>query len=66
MSDERYVFPAPCPKCGLKRPQEHLRAPLEAELRAGRPIKAYCIACDEHWQLSESERDRLAQNFQLE
>ena len=67
MSDDgRYVFSAICPKCGEERPQEYRRQELRYLLAESAKVKAYCIKCDEHWNLSEEERDRLAHNFMLE
>lgn len=65
-NDDRYVYPATCPKCGQKAPQEGRRLELARSLASDADIDAYCITCDEHWKLSEEERDRLAHNFQLE
>lgn len=65
-ANDPYVFPATCPKCGQKAPQEHQRLELSRSLASDADIPAYCIRCNEHWKLSEEERDRLAHNFQLE
>lgn len=64
INDDRYVYPATCPKCGQKRPQESRREELHRLLAKGSEVPAYCISCDEHWHLSPEERGRLARNLE--
>ena len=46
-----------CPKCGEDRIQHgHDEDELIQQLRTGAAIEAYCMACDEHWNISTVER----------
>jgi hypothetical protein len=50
-----------CPKCGEDRMQHgHDQDELVQQLRTGAAIQAYCMACDEHWQMSTAERAAIA------
>lgn len=50
-----------CPKCGEERIQYgHDDEELVQELRTGAAILAYCMACDEHWEISTEERAEIA------
>lgn len=50
-----------CPKCGQERIQfGYDQDELVQALRTGGAIPAYCIACDEHWELSIEERADIA------
>ena len=50
-----------CPKCGRDRVQYgYDRDELVQVLPTGAAIPAYCITCDEHWELSVEERADVA------
>ena len=53
-------FSSECPKCGNERMQPgYSREELIELLREGSEIDAYCVSCDEHWQVSTEERADL-------
>jgi hypothetical protein len=53
-------FSSECPKCGNDRVQPgYSREELIELLREGSEIEAYCVGCDEHWQISTEERADL-------
>ena len=55
MSDLRIT--SECPNCGEERVQVgYEQSELIQLLRTGAMIDAYCMACDEHWELSVEER----------
>lgn len=50
-----------CPKCGEDRLQHgHDQEELIQQLRTGAVIQAYCMACDERWDISTTERALIA------
>jgi hypothetical protein len=50
-----------CPKCGEDRIQHgHDEEELIEQLETGAPIRAYCMACDEHWDIPTVERADIA------
>ena len=50
-----------CPKCGEERLQYgHDQEELLLMIRTGAAIEAYCMACDEHWEMSVEERADIA------
>jgi hypothetical protein len=54
-------FISTCPKCNEQQPQRGFsRSALDRLLRAGHPIEAYCVACDEFWSVSVEERRDIA------
>ncbi len=54
-------FSAECPNCGNDRVQTaYARDELIELLNEGADIEAYCVSCDEHWQISTEERADLA------
>jgi hypothetical protein len=56
MSDNTPIS-SECPSCGQERVQPgYTRDELAELLRTGAEIEAYCISCDEHWNLSTDER----------
>jgi redox-regulated HSP33 family molecular chaperone len=53
-------FASECPKCGAERVQTgYARDELTELLDEGADIEAFCISCDEHWQISTEERADL-------
>jgi hypothetical protein len=60
MSDNSPIS-SECPSCGHERVQPgYTRDELAELLRTGAEIEAYCISCDEHWNLSTDERADIA------
>jgi redox-regulated HSP33 family molecular chaperone len=54
------TFSSECPKCGTERVQTgYAQDELVELLREGSEIEAYCVSCDEHWQISTEERADL-------
>ena len=50
-----------CPKCGEDRIQHgHDEEELIEQLRTGAAIQAYCMACNERWEISTVERAEIA------
>jgi len=56
----RIPFISACPTCKQSRIQSYSRDALERLLNAGHPVEAYCVTCDEFWQVSAQERANLA------
>jgi hypothetical protein len=57
-------FISKCPKCSERQPQRGFSASaLDRLLRAGHPIEAYCVACDEFWSVSIEERHEIAERL---
>jgi hypothetical protein len=57
-------FISTCPKCNEEQPQRGFsRSALDRLLRAGHPIEAYCVACDEFWSVSVEERHDIAERL---
>jgi hypothetical protein len=55
-----------CPKCGQERSQDDYdRGELVQLLHSGASIPAYCVTCDQHWELSVEERADLARALKL-
>jgi len=54
-------FISTCPTCSERQPQRGFsRSALDRLLKAGHPIEAYCVACDEFWSVSLEERGVIA------
>jgi hypothetical protein len=54
-------FISTCPRCSEQQPQRGFsRSALDRLLKAGHPIEAYCVACDEFWSVSIEERREIA------
>ena len=54
-------FSSECPKCGNERVQPGYSSDELVELlREGSDIEAYCVSCDESWQISTEERADLS------
>ena len=54
-------FTSICPTCQAQQPQRGFsRAALGRLLSGGYPIEAYCVACDDFWTISLSERVAIA------
>jgi hypothetical protein len=57
-------FSSECPKCGHDRVQTgYAPDELVELLREGSEIEAYCVSCDEHWQISTEERADLVHSL---
>jgi hypothetical protein len=58
---QNVIILSECPKCGEHRLQHgHDPDELIQQLRTGAAIQAYCMACDERWDISTVERADLA------
>jgi hypothetical protein len=49
-----------CPRCGDERAQWYSDRALYRLLRRDHPVEAYCVLCQEYWQLESHERGTLA------
>jgi len=56
----RIPFVSTCPRCLLEQAQWYWHIALRTLLQRGHPIEGYCVTCQEYWQLSNHERDRVA------
>jgi hypothetical protein len=57
-------FASTCPKCNEQQPQRGFsRSALDRLLKAGHPIEAYCVACDEFWSVTVEERREIAERL---
>ena len=53
-----------CPRCGRQRLQVHFNfEELVGLLRTGAAFRPYCSTCDEHWELSVTERGEIAREL---
>ena len=61
---DSFRFLSPCPKCKDVRSQGGFgsRTLLRLLIR-NQPIEAYCVVCDEFWEIRASERATLAQRL---
>jgi hypothetical protein len=56
------VFVSTCPSCGREQPQDAFSvADLLRLLKAGYPIEAYCVPCEEFWPIGLKERIGLGE-----
>lgn len=53
-------FASMCPTCKDLRDQEALLRTAVGRLALDQPIEAWCVVCDLVWEISESERRKLA------
>ncbi len=57
-------FSSECPKCSHERAQPGYSPDELLELlEEGAVIEAYCMSCDEHWEVSTEERADLARSL---
>ena len=61
---DSFRFPSLCPKCNDVRSQGGFgsRTLLRLLIR-NQPIEAYCVVCDECWEISANERAALARRL---
>jgi hypothetical protein len=53
-----------CPRCGDLRYQEPFgRRTLFRLLDRKQPIEAWCVVCDESWEIAEKERTELTKRL---
>ena len=53
-----------CPRCRHEREQNsYQREELVQLLRVGATIEAYCVDCDEVWDVSLDERTKIARKL---
>ena len=61
---DSFRFLALCPKCKDVRSQGGFGSrTLLRLLTRDQPIEAYCVVCDEFWEIGASERAQLAQRL---
>jgi hypothetical protein len=58
MNPDSYSFIAYCPQCKEKRGVSCSRA----DIRSGRPMQVYAVACDHSWTLSPKDSQKLREN----
>jgi len=57
-------FSSECPRCSHDRVQTGYSADELIELlREGSVIEAYCLSCDQHWEISTEERADLVRGL---
>lgn len=59
-ADVPVQFTSKCPKCLVEQPQQgYSRVVLSSLLARNHAIEAYCVECDEYWDVSPRERSGL-------
>ena len=60
--DTSIAFVSVCLRCGQEQPQRgYTRSALLNLFNSDYPIEAYCVTCDEFWQISSEERIYIAE-----